>query len=142
MPSRPPEEWRSASEPMTEAQAAYLKRLSDQNGVPFEPGLSKAEASRRIDELRSTEGRRPSSDAAQAPRRVSGTVTRWPRTSDEAGGFHGHMTDAQAAYLRELLEDEAEEEFDPSLSRDAAQRRIAELLLRHLEHSQGGSARR
>ena len=42
---------------MTGAQASYLKTLSDQAGEPFDEGLSKAEASRRIDELQAKTGR-------------------------------------------------------------------------------------
>ena len=134
---------------MTEAQAAYLKRLSDQAGEPFDPNLTKAEASKRIDALRSGESAKSSTRRDVAParresgavRRITGEVTRITRASDEASGFDDRMTDAQAAYLRELLQDEAEEDFDPHLSRDAAHRRIAELLLRHLEHSAGGTHR-
>jgi Protein of unknown function (DUF3072) len=49
-----PDEWVSGDEPMTGAQASYLKTLSEQANEPdmFEEGLSKAEASKRIDELR------------------------------------------------------------------------------------------
>jgi hypothetical protein len=52
-----PEEWKTGDEPMTGAQASYLKTLSDQAGEPFEEGLSKAEASRRIDRLQERTGR-------------------------------------------------------------------------------------
>ena len=43
--------------PMTGAQASYLKTLSDEAGEPFDEGLSKADASRRIDELQTKTGR-------------------------------------------------------------------------------------
>jgi Protein of unknown function (DUF3072) len=48
------DEWVSGDEPMTGAQASYLKTLSEQANKPdmFEEGLTKAEASKRIDELR------------------------------------------------------------------------------------------
>jgi Protein of unknown function (DUF3072) len=52
-----PEQWKTGDEPMTGAQASYLKTLSDQAGEPFEEGLSKAEASRRIDRLQEQTGR-------------------------------------------------------------------------------------
>jgi hypothetical protein len=52
-----PGEWKTGDEPMTGAQASYLKTLSDQAGEPFEEGLSKAEASRRIDRLQERTGR-------------------------------------------------------------------------------------
>jgi hypothetical protein len=42
---------------MTGAQASYLRTLSDQASEPFEEDLTKAEASRRIDELRQRTGR-------------------------------------------------------------------------------------
>jgi hypothetical protein len=46
-----PNEWVTGGEPMTGAQASYLKTLSDEAGVEFDETLSKAEATRRIDEL-------------------------------------------------------------------------------------------
>jgi hypothetical protein len=51
---KPPEDWVSGDEPMTGAQASYLKTLSEQVHDPetFAPDLTKAEASRRIDELK------------------------------------------------------------------------------------------
>jgi Protein of unknown function (DUF3072) len=52
-----PAEWVTGDEPMTGAQASYLKTLSDEAGEPFEEGLSKADASRRIDELQTKTGR-------------------------------------------------------------------------------------
>ena len=52
-----PDEWKTRDEPMTGAQASYLKTLSDQADEPFDDALSKAEASRRIDELQSKTGR-------------------------------------------------------------------------------------
>jgi hypothetical protein len=42
---------------MTGAQASYLETLSREAGEPFEPSLTKAEASRRIDELQEKTGR-------------------------------------------------------------------------------------
>ncbi len=52
-----PEEWKTGDEPMTGAQASYLKTLSDEAGVEFDESLSKADASRRIDELQQQTGR-------------------------------------------------------------------------------------
>jgi Protein of unknown function (DUF3072) len=52
-----PEEWKTGDEPMTGAQASYLKTLSDEAGEPFDEGLTKAEASLRIDELQHKTGR-------------------------------------------------------------------------------------
>jgi hypothetical protein len=49
-----PDDWVSGDEPMTGAQASYLKTLSEQAHEPdaFDGGLTKAEASKRIDRLR------------------------------------------------------------------------------------------
>jgi hypothetical protein len=52
-----PTEWKTGDEPMTGAQASYLKTLSDQANEPFDEDLTKAEASRRIDELQERTGR-------------------------------------------------------------------------------------
>jgi Protein of unknown function (DUF3072) len=54
---KPPEEWVSGDEPMTGAQASYLKTLCEQTGESFQEGLSKAEASKRIDALQAKRGR-------------------------------------------------------------------------------------
>jgi len=49
-----PADWVTGNEPMTGAQASYLKTLSEQTQRPdlFDGNLTKSEASRRIDELR------------------------------------------------------------------------------------------
>ena len=47
-----PDEWKTGDEPMTGAQRSYLKTLSDEANVPFDENLTKAEASKRIDELK------------------------------------------------------------------------------------------
>ena len=47
-----PGDWVSGDEAMTGAQASYLQTLSEEAGAEFDPSLSKAEASKRIDELR------------------------------------------------------------------------------------------
>ena len=52
-----PAEWVTGDEPMTGAQASYLKTLSDEASEPFDEKLSKADASRRIDELQARTGR-------------------------------------------------------------------------------------
>ena len=50
-----PDEWVSGGDPMTGAQASYLKTLSEECDAPdsFETNLTKAEASKRIDSLKS-----------------------------------------------------------------------------------------
>ncbi len=52
-----PAEWTTGEEKMTDAQASYLKTLSDEASEPFDESLSKADASRRIDELQAQTGR-------------------------------------------------------------------------------------
>ena len=52
-----PADWKTGDEPMTAAQASYLNTLSDQANEPFDEELTKAEASRRIDELQERTGR-------------------------------------------------------------------------------------
>jgi hypothetical protein len=53
-----PEDWVTGHEPMTGAQASYLKTLSEQAHDPkaFDPDLDKAEASKRIDQLKKGKG--------------------------------------------------------------------------------------
>ena len=52
-----PDEWTTGDERMTGAQRSYLKTLSDEAKVPFDDALTKAEASKRIDELQQKTGR-------------------------------------------------------------------------------------
>jgi Protein of unknown function (DUF3072) len=53
-----PENWVSGGDPMTDAQASYLKTLSEQAGQsdPTREGMTKAEASELIDEMRRAAG--------------------------------------------------------------------------------------
>ena len=127
--ARPPEEWVSGDEPMTEAQASYLRRLSEAAGEEFDPNLSKAAASRRIDELRS---RPPDArPTRRATRARSATKTRAGPPPSEGDAAEEPMSPAQAAYLRELAEEEGGE-FDPGYSKNEAARRIGELLIRQM----------
>jgi hypothetical protein len=52
-----PEDWSTGDESMTGAQASYLKTLCEEAGEAFDPNLTKAEASRRIDALQARTGR-------------------------------------------------------------------------------------
>ena len=52
-----PDHWVTGDEPMTGAQASYLETLSEEAGDEFDPTLSKAEASKKIDELQEKTGR-------------------------------------------------------------------------------------
>ena len=54
-----PDQWTTGGEPMTGAQASYLKTLSEEAKEPeaFDESLGKAEASKRIDDLRHKAGK-------------------------------------------------------------------------------------
>jgi uncharacterized damage-inducible protein DinB len=52
-----PDDWKTGDEPMTGAQKSYLKTLSDEGGEDFNENLTKAEASKRIDQLQQKTGR-------------------------------------------------------------------------------------
>ena len=52
-----PDDWTTGDEPMTGAQRSYLKTLSEEAKEEFDENLSKAEASKRIDELQEKTGR-------------------------------------------------------------------------------------
>ncbi|MDQ3721445.1 MAG: DUF3072 domain-containing protein [Actinomycetota bacterium] len=56
-PEKDPGDWVTGEESMTGPQASYLRTLSQEAGGPFDENLTKAEASRRIDELQSKTGR-------------------------------------------------------------------------------------
>jgi hypothetical protein len=52
-----PDQWVSGDEPMTGAQASYLATLSEEAGEELPPqNITKAEASKRIDELKNRLG--------------------------------------------------------------------------------------
>jgi Protein of unknown function (DUF3072) len=56
--AKDPEDWTTGAEPMTGPQKSYLQTLAQEAGEPPPPdGLTKAEASRRIDELQERTGR-------------------------------------------------------------------------------------
>jgi len=52
-----PDTWITGDEPMTGAQASYLKTLCEEVGEMFDPNLTKADASKKIDELRKRDPR-------------------------------------------------------------------------------------
>jgi hypothetical protein len=59
-PTKDPEEWTTGEEPMTGPQASYLTTLLQQAGKSesdLDPSLTKAEASRLIDQLQHETGR-------------------------------------------------------------------------------------
>jgi len=52
-----PDEWKTGDEEMTGAQRSYLQTLADEAGEEIDPNLTKAEASKKIDELQQKTGR-------------------------------------------------------------------------------------
>ena len=52
-----PDEWVTGDESMTAAQASYLETLAQEADEPVDESLTKADASRRIDELQERTGR-------------------------------------------------------------------------------------
>jgi hypothetical protein len=56
-PIKDPDEWTTGAEPMTGAQESYLNTLASEAGEQIESQLTKAEASKRIDELQGKTGR-------------------------------------------------------------------------------------
>jgi hypothetical protein len=55
--AKDPDDWVTGDEQMTGAQASYLKTLSEEAGEEFNDGLTKAEASKKIDALQEQTGR-------------------------------------------------------------------------------------
>ena len=56
-PEKDPGDWVTGDEPMTGPQASYLRTLCQEAGEEFDPGMTKAQASERIDELQARTGR-------------------------------------------------------------------------------------
>lgn len=56
-PEKDPEQWVTGEEPMTGPQRSYLATLAQEAGEEPPGELTKAEASRRIDELQQRTGR-------------------------------------------------------------------------------------
>jgi len=56
-PEKDPEDWVTGDEPMTGPQASYLQTLCQEAGEDFDPNLTKAQASERIDALQAKTGR-------------------------------------------------------------------------------------
>jgi Protein of unknown function (DUF3072) len=52
-----PEDWTTGDEPMTAAQRSYLHTLATEAGETVDDNLTKAEASKKIDELQQKTGR-------------------------------------------------------------------------------------
>jgi ribosomal protein L12E/L44/L45/RPP1/RPP2 len=111
---------------MTDSQASFLKRLSTDAGEEFDATLSKAAASRRIDELLNR-GKGGGSAASAPAKRTRKAAASRPAKARPKGG----MSDAQSAYLQELAEEEGGA-FDPDLTKEEGARRIGELLVKQM----------
>ncbi|MFL5330348.1 MAG: DUF3072 domain-containing protein [Gemmataceae bacterium] len=55
--AKDPDEWTTGDEPKTAAQESYLNTLAREAGEKVEDELTKAEASKKIDELQEKTGR-------------------------------------------------------------------------------------
>ena len=78
------DQWVTGDEPMTGAQRSYLKTLSEEAKVPFDDHLTKAEASKRIDELQAKTGRgKPQMNDSEAGGLVSPDPTGNPGSLGE-----------------------------------------------------------
>jgi hypothetical protein len=56
-PEKDPEQWTTGDEPMTGPQRSYLQTLCREAGEEFNDKLTKAEASKKIEELQAKTGR-------------------------------------------------------------------------------------
>ncbi len=81
-----PADWVTGDEPMTGAQRSYLKTLSEEAHVDFDDSLTKAAASRRIDELQQQTGRGRAGAGGHAGAGASGNAgANEPKNSGSAG---------------------------------------------------------
>jgi hypothetical protein len=55
--AKDPDDWVTGDEAMTAPQASYLKTLAQEAGEELDPDLTKAEASKKINELQHETGR-------------------------------------------------------------------------------------
>jgi hypothetical protein len=100
-PEKDPSDWATGDEPMTGPQASYLQTLSREAGEQFDPSLSKAEASRRIDELQQRTGRGQGSG--------QGDTAQDARKSGSGGAeSYGGDPDAQPSLTAEQVGDQGE----------------------------------
>ena len=64
-PEKDPDDWKTGDEPMTGPQASYLQTLCQEAGREFDANLTKAQASKLIDELQEQTGRGRESGGSQ-----------------------------------------------------------------------------
>jgi hypothetical protein len=79
-----PSQWVTGDAPMTGAQRSYLKTLSEEAKVAFNDRLTKAEASKQIEELQAKTGRgKPQTNDGEAGSLVSPDPTGNPGSLGE-----------------------------------------------------------
>ena len=93
---KPPEDWTTGDEPMTGAQRSYLKTLSEEANVDMDDDLTKAQASKRIEELQAMTGRGDAgSDAVgDGTRQGRSPRNRGDATQTTPGGRHNARAEA------------------------------------------------
>lgn len=96
--AKDPQDWVTGDEPMTAAQESYLHTLAREAGEEVPDGLTKAEASDRIEELQQATGRGQPASAGAPPTSTRGhspsTSTRGQSASTDG---HSASTDGQSA---------------------------------------------
>jgi AraC-like DNA-binding protein len=108
-----PDDWTTGDEPMTGAQKSYLQTLAQEAGEQVPDELSKADASKRIDELQSRTGR-GTSGPRPAPRGTIAQVTSRPTAAQ-------HLRDL--ALLRRVR-DRIDREYATPLNVEALARAV------------------
>ena len=81
-----PDDWVTGDESMTGAQRSYLKTLCEEAKVDFDDRLTKAQASKRIDELQAQTGR---GQGSSGPVQHAHGPTDQAEETTEASGFTG-----------------------------------------------------
>lgn len=114
-----PDDWTTGNEPMTGAQKSYLETLN--GGKPLDENLTKAEASKRIEELKGQ-----TDNIHEQPAGSNDANANAIRDPDDWKTGGERMTGAQRSYLKTLT-DEAGEEFDENITKGEAAKQIDEL---------------
>jgi hypothetical protein len=94
-----PDQWTTGDEPMTGAQRSYLKTLSEEAKVPFDEGLTKAQASKRIDELQEMTGRGKSQSSAARGDRPQAEPSEQTESDRGAHGLAGRSASGNPGTL-------------------------------------------
>ncbi|BFZ61315.1 hypothetical protein YB2330_002379 [Saitoella coloradoensis] len=124
-PISDPSTWTTGHDPVTEKQAAFLEKLATEKGVDVDTqSMDKSEASKKIDELKSSNAPSSAGQAgegqAPAPKTIS-DPEQWTTGGDPA-------TERQQRYIA-VLERQAGEQVkvDPNMDKTEASEMIEEL---------------